>query len=201
MTTIPALISLDIETLHQKVPEAAVIAIGAALFVDGVEQTDLRLSLLIDVDDTLKYGISDVDTMLWHIKQGHEHVAGLGLFQDRSTHLLRDALNQLSDWIASAKAVATSAQIITRDPDFDIAILNDKYQALGLIPPWRFYEPRSHRTREEDLRWMQELLGIEVAPTYTKYTKVAHDALADAVSQGEYLCMLYRSIMEVTRKK
>ncbi|WP_199155870.1 3'-5' exoribonuclease, partial [Chromobacterium sp. ASV23] len=108
MTTIPALISLDIETLHQKAPEAAVIAIGAALFVDGVEQTDLRLSLLIDADDALKYGISDVDTMLWHIKQGHEHVAGLGLYQDRATHLLRDALSRLSDWVASAKTVAKS---------------------------------------------------------------------------------------------
>lgn len=196
MQSIPDLMSLDIETLHQKAPSAAVLTIGATLFVDGEEQPEKRLSLVIDVNDAMQYGLSDVDTMLWHISQGTDHLRALGLFHDQPVIRTEEALLQLANWIESCQASYPDAQLVTRDHDFDLAILADKYEKLGIPIPWKYWASKSHRTREDDLRWMQNLLGLEVSLPYTKFTKVSHNALQDAVSQGEYLCLLYKSVIE-----
>lgn len=202
MKTIPDMMSLDIETLHQKAPGAAVLTIGAALFVGGEELPEKRLSLVIDVNDAMQYGLSDVNTMLWHINQGTDHLRALGLFHDLPVIRTEEALLQLANWIESCRATYPDAQLVTRDHDFDLAILADKYEKLCIPIPWRYWEAKSHRTREDDLRWMQKLLGLEVSPPYTKFTKVSHNALQDAVNQGEYLCILYKSVIEaVTSNK
>lgn len=198
MQTIPDMMSLDIETLHQKAPGAAVLTIGAALFIGGEELTEKRLSLIIDVNDAMQYGLSDVDTMLWHISQGVDHLRALGLLHDQTVVKTEEALLQLANWIEACQAAYPDAQLVTRDHDFDLAILADKYEKLGILIPWKYWAAKSHRTREDDLRWMQKLLGLEVSLPYTKFTKVSHNALQDAVSQGEYLCMLYKSVIEAT---
>jgi hypothetical protein len=71
-----------------------------------------------------------------------------------------EALLQLANWIESCQASYPDAQLVTRDHDFDLAILADKYEKLGIPIPWKYWAAKSHRTREDDLRWMQKLLGL-----------------------------------------
>jgi hypothetical protein len=51
----------------------------------------------------MQYGLSDVDTMLWHISQGTDHLRALGLFHDQPVIRTEEALLQLANWISPAR--------------------------------------------------------------------------------------------------
>lgn len=180
-------VSLDIETLDNKSPTAAVATIGAVLVIGG-QLTDKTLYFRIDLDDSRQHGTVSADTLLWHIKQGMESLQEL-TNPERST--LADALAALSSWLHNIEAGhGAPLPIVTRDPDFDLSILADKYRRLNLPIPWKYYNGRSHRSRCEDLEWFIRLLGGQWATDYITAHPVSHHALADAIEQAKYLCYL-----------
>ncbi|BAK75784.1 putative exonuclease from phage origin [Pseudogulbenkiania sp. NH8B] len=184
-------VSLDVETLDQASPSAAIATIGAVVVIGG-QLIDKTLYIRVDLDDASKYGTVSADTLLWHIKQGMESLKELAN-PDRLP--LVEALTTLSSWLHNIEAWHGSIlPIVTRDPDFDLSIVADKYRKLGQPIPWKYCNGRSHRSRSEDLEWILQQLGEERETSYITSHPVSHHALADATEQAKYLCNLLADI-------
>lgn len=193
------LIHVDIEALDQKAPTAAVVSIGG--YVEG--RPDLNFYIRIEPKDAMKYGSATVDTLMWHMQFGEEHVKHLGLLssnkEEASTspedvswvvpgrHTTKHALEEFSLWFRSVKRVYPDLCICVRDLDFDTEILKHKFEQFGMGLPWKYWEPVGHRSSEQMLRQLiMTIHGLDL-PAYVDMGWATHNALTDALCQGKYL--------------
>ena len=165
---------IDLETLGT-VPGCSILSIGAVYFDAGGALGD-EFYKVIHRRSCLEAGLhEDPDTIAWWNRQSIE-----------ATQVLRDAD---LDGINSLKSVLGEfADFCKRDTkvkawgngaDFDNAILNVAYRAVGLKPGYTAYSGRCYRTVKNLCR------GPEL-----KRVGVYHNALDDAKSQALHLVQI-----------
>ena len=162
---------LDLETMSLA-PNAAVVAIGAAVIYEGAI-TD-QFYLTVSLKSCMEYGLkSDASTILWWLKQDVE--AQKEIFG--ATTELDTALVLFSRFCATYNIKGMWGNGV----DFDNVILSNAYQAVGMRTPWPYYANRCFRT----IKNMYPTVQAKIEDT-----EIKHHALHDARWQAEYLINL-----------
>ena len=171
---------IDIETLSLK-PNAAIISMGYLMF-NPEKGKNFTHETLVVIDQGEDFNGRDVnwDTIKFHlslVEETHQYLLG-----DESTSLER-ALDDLSDYIKKHKPKNIWANGIC----FDIGILEDAYNQLGITIPWKFNKVRDARTLYKfcEVDW-------EAAKRKTKGN--AHNPLYDARVQAHLVKQCFEEI-------
>jgi len=158
---------LDLETMSLA-PNAAVVAIGAAVIYEGAI-TD-QFYLTVSLKSCMEYGLkSDASTILWWLKQDVE--AQKEIFG--ATTELDTALVLFSRFCAAYKIEGMWGNGV----DFDNTILSNAYKVLNMRTPWPYYANRCFRTAKA--------MHHRILPQEDNPNK--HHALQDALWQAQYL--------------
>lgn len=169
---------IDLET-GDTTARAAIVSIGAVRFneEDFDKKTFYRA---ITLDSNIKAGRTiSGSTLGWHMKQSDEVRA---VFNDPNAVSLAQALQDLREFMGE-HLVAKNTKVWGNGAVFDIAILNDAYvYVMDELPPWEFWNIKCFRT-VKDSAFARKV----PKPANT----LAHNALADAVAQAEYLQLIW----------
>lgn len=156
---------VDIETMGTK-PYSAIISLAAVEFDIETGETGRSMYLNIDLKSCFKEGlIADADTIIWWFNQEDE---ARKVITSSTAYNLRDVLhsfNALCD---------DSYQIWANSPSFDLVLLANAYERVGLPIPWKYYNERDVRTL------------TSLAPEIKKqilFNGTKHNALADCFHQ------------------
>ena len=148
-------VMLDLETMDNS-PTSAIIAIGAATFGYGTQDTRLtsetKLCWTVDENNTFYARVSlqscidkgltvNGGTIAWWMKQ--EDAARAEFYKNEDTaNPLPLALMDLSDWFTESNGHYPWGN----GSDFDNAILNHAYRKIGYPAPWQFWNARDLRS-------------------------------------------------------
>lgn len=169
-------IMVDIETMATS-PDAAIVSIGACGFdhevINTYEQITDRFYSSISLSSNEEAGRRiSASTVEWWLRQSKEAQAGLTMEPIRN---LRAALIEFRLW---AQALKPAAHFIwANDPDFDVVILKNAFEATNQAWPFSFWNNRSCRTIKH-LAWPDN-----DAPNF-RADGVHHKADDDAVAQA-----------------
>lgn len=175
-------VMIDLETFGTGT-NALILSIGAQAFKLETQlmYPQRAIHLKIDVEDAQRCGqVIDASTVMWWMKQSD---AARGHLTIGYHHGLRDALNAFSDWL---KAYGPNL-VWGNGATFDISILTDAYNLLGIEVPWKFRDVRDMRTIVD----MATRLGIAVP--YVKPV-IEHDAQSDATAQVLWINQMFASM-------
>ena len=158
---------IDIETLGQ-VPGSAILSIGAYNL-----ETEATFYLDIDLSSNFAAKMSvDAATIQWWFKQKPEAQA---VFNSKAAVTLPEALQRLADFLPEAKEL----YVWGNGCNFDIVLLEVAFRRCNIPVPWKYTNIRDHRTA----------VGLYPGIKKPKNT-LAHNALADAVAQGQHLKLI-----------
>lgn len=164
---------LDLETLGKR-PGCVVLSIGAVGFGPGGVAEDGYYGVL-STSSGLAHGLhTHPDTVAWWRRQSDEARRVLDE-SGVSVEPLRESLGKFDAWFAE-NFDPSRVKVYARGPGFDCGILSCAYGAIGLEPPWRFWNERCCRTAED----YASSFGYE----RSSGRSVAHHALLDARSQA-----------------
>jgi len=166
-------IMLDIETMDTE-NTASIVSIGACAFdMDNYdEEITRKFDIRISLESNQKAGRTiSASTVSWWLKQSKE--AQAALHRDPVVNL-KEGLTQFRMWADEVKPRAS--RIWAKDPDFDVVIMKDAFNDLGMVWPFKFWESRSVRTIVELAYPNGDEPHIELG--------VAHDAADDAIRQA-----------------
>lgn len=172
-------IMIDIETLGTG-RDVPMFQIGACTFDPWtVEEHVSRLTFKVDInllDVILKTGfMPNADTVKWWQTQ-HDPVT-------EETQRLADAL----DWLDNFFEEVRPEFVWANSPQFDLAIIEDHYRALGRGTPWSFRQEMDFRT----IRGAWKRLSY---PEISMKDHKAHDGLSDAESQAYTMKRMLRDM-------
>lgn len=157
-------VMVDLETLDTR-PTAAIISIGAVVFHGAGKGSEFYTA--VDQNSAIAAGLTaSPKTLEWWAGQS---AAARTVFTDPNRLELRHAL------IRFAEFLPRDCRLWGNGAAFDNAILANAYAALGIDPPWKFWNDRCYRT----------LVAICPAPRVQRGTH--HNALDDAKSQADHL--------------
>ncbi len=166
-------VMLDIETLGVT-PGSVVLSIGAVEF----DQSNLGdvFHMGISVQDSTINGLHvDAGTAVWWLGQDQDAQAAI-------LKMLEGALplDQVLDKFAKSFKDWGKKKLWCNGASFDIPILVAAHKAVGKIQPWKYYN-------EMDMRTVKAGVGKKVWDENKEAPTVAHDGLADAISQARTL--------------
>lgn len=168
-------VMVDLETADNG-PRSAIIAIGATCFWGP--HRDQQFYQAIDLNSNWSAGLTmGADTMAWWDKQSPEARA---VFTDPNRIPLARALTGFAHWLRPFH----EPRIWGNGAAFDNVILRSAYEAIGQKAPWPFWNDRCFRT-------IKAIVGKSV-----DVEGVAHNALADAIAQANYLLKYMEWILE-----
>lgn len=176
---------VDIETLSTHT-NAVVLSIGAVRFDPISGKIEEELYATLRPQDQVERKI-DSDTVMWWMKQVAEDPTKINAFNSESKIPIRQALIQLSAFLAVD--TGEDRKVWACDPDFDLAILADLYHQFNIPIPWKFFEGRSVRT----VRDIATALG---RPKLSQL--VTHNALEDCKRQTIEIQQLYSWLHYIT---
>ncbi len=158
-------VMIDIETLGTG-PDAAVISIGAVYFSEtGLQK---RFDRNIEFGDAVRHGSVDGDTVKWWMQQSDKARSSAMLYPLTCINVIT--------YLDSFLRFKPFNCIWANAPTFDLVILRSLYKNLGVKVPWSYKQERCYRTVRNIFPKIE-----------TERTGVAHNALADAQSQAQYL--------------
>lgn len=168
-------IMVDIETLGTR-STSVILSIGAVAFDDTALGNTYHTR--IDIDSCLAAGLTvDGRTIQWWMEQPDN---ARQLFQ-RAAEPLKHALLDFThafDW--------DDTLVWCNGMNFDLPILENAFNAVGVAVPWKYYNGRDYRTVKG--MFPKELVNrVRIEPT------VEHDALEDARAQALTLQWLIAS--------
>lgn len=170
---------IDLETLGVQ-QNAAFISIGACQFNPEAGKIGDKFYANIDWDDALKTRSVTGDTIKWWMRQSKEaqnRVCAAG-------EPLREVLVKFARWFRKdndeRKAWGNGAT-------FDIAMLDNAYENIFGVTPWKFWNTRDVRT-VVDMAW-----GI-VDKNSVIFEGVEHNALDDAIHQAKYVSIMWQKL-------
>lgn len=168
----------DIETLGRK-PGCVVTSIGAVKFGFSKGVYD-RFKVNISVEDSVKnYGLKiDKDTLKWWESQSK--AARDSWLHDPEPVPVKEAVELFVDWIGKDK----SRLIWSHGASFDIPIIQELFNVVGIEKPW-------HYRQEMDSRTVFNMLGYVNSENREKSALTYHDAAADAEAQALALIKLF----------
>ena len=163
-------VMIDLETMDTK-STTVIVSIGAAKFEAGAGVSDTFYQLC-DIDDQISGGRTvSGSTIRWWMKQNEG--ARLEMARDHNP-TLREVLDDFSQWLGHKPVVWGNGAT------FDISILEDAYDWLGLKAPWPYYNVR-------DMRTITALGAADKAEVPS--VGDAHNAVDDAVWQAKYVSL------------
>ena len=172
---------VDLETLGTR-PGCVVLSVGACSFdADGLGET--FYAVLNMQEQTALGAHSDSSTLLWWSRQSPEAREVLEAAKVQPPNGTRDELERFSAWWTAQGCKHFTAN----GSDFDGPILSETYRLLGLVPPWKFYNARCHRT-------MKELFRAQVPEPPRE--GVAHRADHDAAHQARHASLILRYLRD-----
>jgi DNA polymerase III epsilon subunit-like protein len=170
---------LDLETMGTN-SQALICQIGAVYFdkKGPSENEDDQFNVVIDFQSCIDAGLKiDGGTLEWWLRQNN---AARSSICD-ATHSLKDALTEFSMFFKNG------TRIWGNGADFDVALLKNAYDAVGLQIPWKYSNVMCFRT----LKNLRQ--GIEKPLT----EGTVHNALYDAKWQSKY----YSNIINNKKEK
>lgn len=159
---------IDIETLSTK-KNAAILSIGAVYFDRSSGEIGNTFYARISKDSALNYGVSDDSTLKWWEEQSEE--ARAEAFGGK-LHA-HDVAESLSEFIEPDTKLWGNGSV------FDITILENWFDSVGIDTPWDFWNIR-------DVRTIVDWFDIDVK-SFSR-DGVHHNALDDCLHQIKYLC-------------
>jgi hypothetical protein len=171
----PVHIMLDIETMGTR-PGAAIVAIGACTFGDGLNWVRRRqFRATITLDGQQQRGLHlDEATVTWWLRQSD--AARQALTMEGGVQL-GTALFQFNDFVNAARDVngeQSPVRMWGNGANFDPPVIEAAYRACMIKPAWGFRDARCLRT----------LLDLAQVDMKAFRHGTAHDALDDAMSQA-----------------
>lgn len=173
-------VMLDLETLGVT-PGSIVLSIGAVEFNESNLGNTFHMGIF--VESSVLAGMTvDASTAMWWISQTMPaQQAILNITADAAT--LPSVLGRFSvafpDW--------KTKKIWANGAAFDFPILSAAYKAVGMIVPWRY-------SNEMDMRTIKGCVGKQRWDALKEPPTIAHDGLADAISQARSLQKVLRDI-------
>ena len=163
-------VMIDLETFGTR-SNSVIVSIGAVEFDPYSMDLGRTFHDAIDIKSALNHGLKmDASTLLWWLEQSDEARKAL-------VSKARAASSMGSTLIAFRTFLPPDALVWGNGADFDLALLQQAYEACSMEKPWKYNASRCYRT-------MRSEFGIEM--DYVKPT-LAHDALADAIAQAKTL--------------
>lgn len=172
--------SVDIETLDTA-NTAVIASIGAVSFSHS--ERFGQYSDQVDWKDQLKrpgFTISK-DTLIWWLGQPSA-AQELTL---RGVKNIKQVLQDYSNFVCTEEINPKRRIFISRDPDFDGAILANAFKMCGLEDPFPYYNRRSHRTISA---LFKSKLEYKMDPT------LPHVAINDAIQQADYVQAVLKDV-------
>ncbi len=170
---------LDLETLGNR-PGSAPFSIGAVRVVDGEVEAEDLFYCRISPQDAIRQRLrTDIDTMLWWMRQGEAARAELmAAHQDGAP--LAGVLDSFLSWYDKRPA----EQVWCKGASFDFPILDAAFRVCNRAAPWHFAQQSCYRTL------------AKLYPKITATTKpdIPHHAGHDAVAQAHHLVTLLRAV-------
>ena len=175
-------VMVDLETLGKR-PGCVVLSIGAVFFDRDYTRLGSRFSAVINSPNCLALGLhEDPDTVRWWAQQSE--AARLVLDQAYTSRLtLGQALEGFAAFLQLHGATAKTVKVWGNGADFDNAILQHCYAAVGQPVPWQFWNNRCYRT-------LKNLLPLIQPP---ERVGTHHNALDDARHQATHAIGLLRA--------
>ena len=168
-------VMIDLETLDTK-ESSVILAIGAVRFTASEVLDEMYTE--VNIDDQLKLGRTiSGKTLQWWMEQNQE--ARTVFEQIDSAPRLSSALAKLAGFVGRETTVWGNGAT------FDISILRNAYQSLGIDTPWPWYNERCYRT-------LKSLYPDLVKPTVDG--RVEHHALSDARVQAIHMQKLLQCV-------
>jgi exodeoxyribonuclease VIII len=163
---------IDLETFGTK-PDAPIVSIGAAVF-DLETGVYKKFERLIDLDSALKYGKPSGSTLEWWFRQDQKAISKTILSKSRDQ--LPQAILDLQEFIKE-----NSPKVVwAKSPAFDIRILENAFDAVGLTLPVQYWKCADVRTIEK----LAPSVYKQAIAEYENQSKaIAHTALADCYRQ------------------
>jgi hypothetical protein len=157
---------LDLETLG-KTPGSIILSIGAVIFdADGIHN---KFYQLVDPKTCEENGLrADAETVMWWMRQSQEAREAL---LEGGKACLFDALAHFSEWLPEGIPLWGNGS------DFDNSILEAGFRAVGITPPWQYWQNRCFKTA----RALHPEIAAPVEPI------IKHHALYDAIAEAEHL--------------
>ena len=171
-------VMIDLETMGNK-SRAAIISIGAVEFDIETGETGDKFYANVDLQSSLDAGLEvNGDTIGWWLEQSDE--ARKRVMQE--TEPLEIVLKEFSLWFS---LFGKHVQVWGNSARFDLGILEDAYEALGLTIPWNFRNERDLRTLVSfypEMKDKQNFKGVE------------HDPIDDCEFQISYATAIWQKI-------
>ena len=170
---------VDLETMGTN-SNALICSIGAVYFdKKGPSQDpDDQFNVVIDFQSGIDAGLRmDGATVEWWLRQKEKARSGIC----DATHNLKDALLEFSMFFKKG------TRIWGNGADFDVALLKNAYESVGLALPWKYSNVMCFRT----LKNLRQ--GIEKPQT----GGTVHNALDDAIWQSHF----YSNIINNKKEK
>lgn len=171
-------VMIDLETMGNR-PRSAIVALGAVFFSSAGLGPEFYAR--IDLESCVRAGLRlDTSTVLWWL--GQEDAARREIHDQTLPRVeLRTALGQFTDFLA--ENFDGNMDLWGNGSDFDNVLTVDAYEAVGLEPPWKFWNHRCYRT----LKALRLDMRIPRNGTH-------HNALDDAKSQALHAIELARAL-------
>ena len=173
---------VDLETMGLG-PTAAIVSIGCVPFDrESLTVSQDEFYTVVDLESSLKAGLTaESSTILWWMTQSEE--ARTELFSGRRVQLY-EALSAFKYWMAGLVPTKNDRKVWGNGAAFDNVILSSAYKAVGLEPPWNFWNDRCFRTMKN------EFAGVPLPDR----AGLHHKAVDDARYQAECLVEILRSV-------
>lgn len=174
---------VDIETLGTK-PGAVILSVAAVRFNIETGETGEIFNEKIDIGSCLDAGlVINADTLKWWMTQNEEaRNKVFGVNQNpRDFISLENALTKFSYFATKIP----NCDIWANSPRFDVGILENAFNKVGMTIPWRY-------SREMDVRTLSAI-APEIR-SEIKFEGVQHDALDDCYHQIKYCTAIWKHI-------
>lgn len=169
-------VMIDLETMG-KTPDCAIVSIGAVVFDPRIGRVS-KNTFYRELDWESQGRTIDPGTQEWW--QGRAPAAKAAL---NGLDELDEALVELAEWLPrDAKPWGNGAT-------FDISFLEHAYRQHGIEIPWKFWNVR-------DCRTIKDLYESARGGYDKKSGGTLHHALDDAIFQAQYICEMWKSILQ-----
>jgi hypothetical protein len=164
---------IDLETLGTR-SDSVIISIGAVAFdPHAVGMLGLEFHGAIDLQSSVERGLHiDGSTVLWWFQQSEEARVSL-VSRLKSAKPLVVVLDEFRMYLGCI-AEHDEIRVWGNGADFDLALLQQAYEACKMERPWKYNAGRCYRT-------LTAQFGTEADRVRPE---LAHDALSDALAQA-----------------
>ena len=171
---------VDIETMGTR-SYSAIVAIGAVYFDISTGKTGAQSFITIDLQSCLDHGlVVDAGTIEWWFKQGSARKV---VFPEYPRLKLKHALEFFSQTFFPHDNI----RVWGNSAAFDLGILANAFEKVGLDVPWEYWQERCVRT----------LAGLDKeVKERTEFQGVPHHPIDDCKHQIKYCSDIYRKIIK-----